>query len=59
MRSRPRVIRALETYEVGMRMRRFMLAIGLFAGWIGIHGVTPAKAESTMSCPAGTYDMLD
>jgi hypothetical protein len=42
-----------------MNMRRFMLAIGLFAVWVGIQGVTLAGAESTMSCPSGTYDMLD
>ncbi|HEX6502671.1 MAG TPA: hypothetical protein VF011_05440 [Terriglobales bacterium] len=42
-----------------MRMRRFMLVIALFAIWVGVHGVTPAHAESTISCPAGEYDMLD
>ena len=40
-------------------MRRFMLGIALLGAWLGIYGVVPAQAESTMSCPAGTYDMLD
>lgn len=42
-----------------MGTRRFMLSVALCAAWIGIHGATPARAESTISCPAGTYDMLD
>ncbi len=40
-------------------MRRFMLFFVLFALWFVLRGVPQAHAESTMSCPAGTYDMLD
>jgi hypothetical protein len=46
-------------YEVGMEARRFMRYIVLLTGWLGIQGVAPASAESTIRCPAGTYDMLD
>jgi hypothetical protein len=42
-----------------MVTRRFMLALALFAAWMSIQGATAAAAESTMSCPAGSYDMLD
>jgi len=42
-----------------MEARRFMRYIVLLAAWLGIQGVAPASAESTIRCPRGTYDMLD
>ena len=46
-------------HEVGIEARRFMRYIVLLAAWLGIQGVAPASAESTIRCPRGTYDMLD
>lgn len=42
-----------------MEARRSMRYIVLLAAWLGIQGVAPASAESTIRCPRGTYDMLD
>ena len=39
-------------------MRRFAL-LAVVAAWFGVLGHSLASAEATMSCPAGTYDMLD
>ena len=41
-----------------MKMRRFAL-LAVVAAWFGVLGHNLASAEATMSCPAGTYDMLD
>ena len=54
----------LQTRDEGKRATRFLswLVIGLLktALLIGAFGFgTPAIAESTIACPAGTYDMLD
>jgi hypothetical protein len=41
-----------------MKMRRFLL-LAVVAAWFGFQGHNLAGAETTISCPAGTYDMLD
>lgn len=42
-----------------MHTRRFMPFVTLFVVCFFYCSIPQAKAESTMSCPAGTYDMLD
>lgn len=41
-------------------MKKFVfLAVVCVSTMLGVFGATPANAETTISCPAGTYDMLD
>ena len=42
-----------------MRKCVFLIAISVFSAAYLFIGVAPAQAESTISCPSGTYDMLD
>ena len=41
------------------KIRRFFLLLALSSAWFGFQAPVAAHAESTMSCPSGTYDMLD
>jgi len=42
-----------------MKFRIYLLAVAALL-WIGLFlGATQARAESTISCPSGEYDMLD
>ncbi len=42
-----------------MKLRTFLLTSAVLVGLGLFQTVTPAHAESTISCPSGEYDMLD